>query len=259
MAWSVAGRRERERRARCYNDNEVRDPSKQKIECTELQIATLGPTLDIDYSDNRFLPTRGSLTRFILDYSNPKLGSSNGVEFFRAEASHTIYTRLGSPQFVWANSLRAGYLRNLSDEPGSGVPTSYAFLLGGIYTVRGFDSVSDNERIPKDQIDENNRPFVVGTGNKKLIDSNSQYYLIRSEVRFPIYDVHGGVVFYDGAGVRISGYDFERPYRDAIGFGYRYNTPVGPLAADLAFKINPDEDKNRREKIFRFHLSIGTF
>lgn len=257
--WSLELRKERERRGRCLQDNDPAATSPTAIRCSELQIATIGPTLDIDYSDNRFLPTRGSLTRFILDYSNPKLGSSNGVEFFRAEANFTHYKRLGSPNIVWANSLRAGYLRNLSDEPGSGVPTSYAFLLGGIYTVRGFDSASDNERIPKNQIDENGRKFEVERGNKKLIDSNSQYYLVRSELRFPIVDVHGGVLFYDGAGVRISGYDFERPYRDAVGVGYRYNTPVGPLAADIAFKIRPERDNLPREKIFRFHLSIGTF
>lgn len=52
-----------------------------------------------------------------------------------------------------------------------------------------------------------------------------------------------------------SGYHFGRPYRDAIGFGYRYNTPVGPLALDLAFKILPEP----LEAPFRVHLSIGTF
>ncbi len=256
-AWSLELSRERERRGRCLGNNE--SPNPQKVACTELQIATVGPTLDIDYSDNRFLPTRGSLTRLSLDYSNPGLGSSNGVEFFRAEASFTHYKRVADTKIVWANSVRGGYLRNLSDEPGSGVPTSYAFIFGGIYTVRGFDSASVNERIPKDQIDKNGRQFAVTRRNERLIDSNSQYYLFRSEIRFPIVDVHGGVVFYDGAGVRISGFDFERTYRDAAGVGYRYNTPVGPLALDLAFKLRPERDQKPFEKIFRFHLSIGTF
>lgn len=257
--WSLELRKERERKGRCVEEGTPIGPNDKLIECSLLQIATLGPTIDIDYSDNRFLPTRGSFTRFVLDYSHPNFGSSDGVEFFRAEMNYTRYTRLGSPKYVWANSVRAGYLRNLSDDDGSGVPTSYAFLLGGIYTVRGFDSASPNERVPKNQLDENGREFVVERGNTKLIQTNSQYYLFRSEVRFPVYQDHGGVVFYDGAGVRISGYDFRRPYRDAVGLGYRYNTPVGPLAVDLAFKIQPERDNKPREKIMRFHLSIGTF
>ena len=144
-------------------------------------------------------------------------------------------------------------MRNLSDDIDSGVPTSYAFLLGGIYTVRGFDSASDNERIPKES------EFEVARGNQKLIKTNSQYYLVKSELRFPIVGEHGGVVFYDGAKVRVSGIGFSRSYRDAVGFGYRYNTPVGPLALDIAFKINPERDENPKEELFRLHLSIGTF
>jgi outer membrane protein insertion porin family len=258
-AWSIETRQEWERNGWCIpgvDSNGVQlpfDPALGKCPPDTLQIATLGPTLDIDYRDNPFLPTRGSFTRFILDYSNPEFGSTNGVEFFRAEANYTHYTRINSPRWVWANSIRGGYLRNLSDDPESGVPTSYAFLLGGIYTVRGFDSASDNERIPKDS------EFPVARGNQKLIKTNSQYHLVKSELRFPIVGEHGGVVFYDGAKVHVSGVGFRRSYRDAVGFGYRYNTPVGPLAIDLAFKINPERNEAPKEEIFRFHLSIGTF
>lgn len=253
-AWSFEMRQEWEREGRCIPDADAAfDPTAGKCPPDTLQIATVGPTLDIDYRDNPFLPTRGSFTRFIVDYSNPEIGSTPGVEFWRAEANYTHYTRVGSPRWVWANSLRGGYLRNLSDDIDSGVPTSYAFLLGGIYTVRGFDSASDNERIPKES------EFAVARGNQKLIKTNSQYYLIKSELRFPIVGEHGGVVFYDGAKVRVSGIGFGRSYRDAVGFGYRYNTPVGPLALDIAFKINPERDENPKEEIFRFHLSIGTF
>ncbi|HMN69469.1 MAG TPA: POTRA domain-containing protein, partial [Bdellovibrionales bacterium] len=253
---SLDSSREFERHGRCLSetdpDAEI-DPTRGKCPAITMQVATIGPTLDIDYRDNPFLPTRGSFTRFVVDYSRPDLGSSDGVEFWRGEMNHTQYTRVYGPRWVWANSARAGYLRNLNgdyDETKTGVPTSYAFLLGGIYTVRGFDSSSDTERIPKDSGD-----FKVIRNTQRLIKTNSQYYLIKSELRFPIVGEHGGVLFYDGAAVFVSGIHFDRPYRDAVGVGYRYNTPVGPVAADLAFKIGPDKP----EKIFRFHLSIGTF
>lgn len=263
--WSLELRRERERNGKCIPDSDPDDPCPTnntggKRPAKDLQIGTIGPTLDIDYSDNRFLPTRGSFTRFIFDYSNPKMGSSDGVEFYRAEGNYTHYQPLGSPRFVWTNSLRSGYVKNLSHEKDSGVPTSYAFILGGIYTVRGFDSSSDNERIPKDQTNpQTGERFRIAAGNTKLIETDSTYYLIKSELRFPISGDHGGVLFYDGGAVYITGYDFSRPYRDAVGVGYRYNTPVGPLAADFAFKINPERREKPREEIFRFHLSIGTF
>lgn len=254
--WSLESRSEFERKGRCI-DETVFDPN-SKCEPNIQQIATLGPILDIDYRDNPFLPTKGSFTRLVLDYSNPSLGSSDKIEFFRGEANYTLYRQIGSPRTVWANSVRAGYVANLSDKEGSGVPTSYAFLLGGISTVRGFDSASDTERIPREgsgASPSNPLGFKVDRGNQLLIQADSHYYLFKSELRFTIYEDYGGVVFYDGGAVHVTGYRFDRPYRDAVGIGFRYNTPVGPAAIDIAFKLNPEPD----ERVFRFHLSIGTF
>ncbi len=259
--WSLESRKEWERNGKCINKVGKACEAGETDYATTLQVATVGPTLDIDYRDNPFSPTRGSLTRFILDYSNPALGSSEGVEFYRVEGNFTHLQPLGSTRWIWANSFRSGYLQNLSTDKDSGVPTSYAFILGGISTVRGFDSASDHERIPSWYRDSSGKQtaFDIPRGNRKLIRTDSHYYLLKSELRFPIVGQHGGVLFYDGASVSISGYDFVRPYRDAVGIGYRYNTPVGPVAADLAFKIDPMHNGVYKEQIFRFHLSIGTF
>ena len=253
--WTLESNREWERYGRCIPTDDTPFDAKKYCTPSLQQIATVGPTLDFDYSDNRFLPTRGSFTRLVADYSDPAMGSSRGVKFARYEANYTYYKRLGSPRWVWVNSTRGGYVRNLSEDAGSGVPTSYAFLLGGIYTIRGFDLTTNNERIPKQDDDG----FVVTRRNQKLIKTDSYYYLLKSELRFPLYEEHGGVLFYDGAEVGVSGFHFRKPYRQAVGIGYRYNTPVGPLALDFAFKLDPDRTEGYREQIMRFHLSIGTF
>lgn len=215
-----------------------------------LQVGTFGPTLDIDYRDSAFLPTRGSFTRFVVDYADPVLGSSKSVRFVRTEGNYTYHLPLPLKRWVWSNSARAGYVKNLAGEAG-GVPANYAFFLGGIYTVRGYDLSSNNERIPFNGDDGLN----VTKGNQLVVPGESNYYLLKSEVRFPIWNEHGGVVFYDGGQVDIQGYHFTRRWNDAVGFGYRYNTPVGPLALDFAFKLHPVNDQST----FRFHLSIGTF
>ena len=253
--WSLESRKEWERQGRCLPTETTDgvqtdfDPTLGKCPASVQQIATVGPALDIDYRDNPFLPTKGSYTRLAVNYANPELGSTGGINFFHATGGYTFYQRIVSPRVVWANSVHGGYVSNLSNEPASGVPTSYAFFLGGIYTVRGFDLYSDKDRIPR-----NENGFIVNRGNQLLIKTDSHYYLFKSELRFPIYNDHGGVIFYDGGEVKVSGFTFERPYRDSFGFGYRYNTPVGPVALDFAFKIRPKD-----EETFRFHLSIGTF
>ena len=96
---------------------------------------TLGPILDIDYRDNAFTPSRGSLTRFIGEYSAPWIGSSELVNFVHAEAHESFYIPIvkSSKRWVWANHIaRCSYLANLSKEPGSGVPVSHSFFLGGV-------------------------------------------------------------------------------------------------------------------------------
>ena len=261
--WGLESNKEWERHSRCIFDPNnpdapyVFDPARGKCEASIQQIGLTGPTFDIDYRDSPFLPTRGSRTLLVTSYADPNLGSSKGVKFIRTEANYTNYQRIRGPNVVWANSVRGGYVANLSHDEKSGVPTNYAFLLGGIYSVRGFDLASENERIPKQGTGggPDGKGFNVSRGNQKLITADSHYYLLKSEVRFPLYGEHGGVVFYDGGAVEVGHYHFGRPYRDAVGFGYRYNTPVGPLALDFAFKIGPEPG----EAPFRVHLSIGTF
>jgi outer membrane translocation and assembly module TamA len=137
------------------------------------------------------------------------------------------------------------------------VPSDYAFVLGGLQTLRGFDLSSPNERLPKDGDDG----WHLGTTNQKLIGRDANYYLLKSEMRFTVFGNYGFVLFYDGGAVHVSGFHFARPYRDDFGFGFRYNTPVGPVALDFAFKIRPEpaEYGQDAESPFRVQFSIGTF
>jgi outer membrane protein assembly complex protein YaeT len=217
-------------------------------------VATIGPTLEIDFRDNAYAPSRGTFTKFVTEYSDPKFGSSGGINFLRSELHESYYLPLlkTSKRWVWANQGGVGYLTNISNDLGSGVPAIHSFFLGGVDTVRGFDYAQDNERIPP------GNEMPVKEGNQILVKSDSHYYLLKTELRFPIYGEHGGVLFYDGGAVYVSGYDFSRPYRDSVGIGYRYMTPVGPVSLDIAFKINPRMGMYR-EAPFRVHFSIGSF
>jgi outer membrane protein assembly factor BamA len=217
----------------------------------------------VDYRDNPFLPTRGHYFRSDTSYASPALGSSKGINFIRTEANYTNYQRLGSPRLVWTNSFRSGYESNFFHGPGSGIPASYAFFLGGFNTIRGFDSTSDNERIPPGY----DLPFVYPT--QLIVPKDSYYYLAKSELRFPIFGDFGGVIFYDGGSVQVTDYHFQHPYRQSVGFGFRLNTPVGPASLDIAFKIDPINATyilpNQalpvvvKEAPFRVHFYIGTF
>lgn len=221
------------------------------------EIATTGPTLDLDFRDNPFNPTHGTFTRWSAEYSSPAFGSTKSdnyaIEYWRSTLNFTHYWTVGEYQklpIVWANQVRGGYLKNLSDKSEGGVPwDKKGFTLGGQSTIRGYEA-GTQEVFP-------NRQDLKLSGSERTytLMTDSSMYLIKSELRFPIFGSLGGAVFYDGGSVQIQGLDFADSYRDSAGFGIRYNTPVGPLSLDWAWKL----DARPNEEPWRFHLSIGTF
>ncbi len=217
-------------------------------------IVTTGPNIDFDYRDNPFTPTRGTFTRINAEYSDPVIGSSETIKYWRAVASFTHYWAIDRWQkqpVIWANQLRGGYLKNLANTTSNvnGVPwDKKGFSLGGTSTVRGYEA--GTEYFP------NNKDLgIEGTNNKYYLTTDSTMFLFKSEVRFPVYGSLGGAAFYDAGEVLIQGLDINEPYRAATGFGIRYNTPVGPLSIDMAWKLNMQPG----ESPWRIHLSIGTF
>jgi outer membrane translocation and assembly module TamA len=81
-------------------------------------------------------------------------------------------------------------------------------------------------------------------------------------VRFPIWRNLGGVIFLDGGNVWTKPWDFNvNDLRYDVGPGLRYNTPIGPIRADIGYQLNqiPGLLVNGvpEPRRFRFHFSIG--
>lgn len=229
------------------------DPDRNAFATTELGIASTGPTLDIDYRDHPFNPSSGTRTILNVEYASPVLGSSETIEFLRYFGSFTHYLPLGSGGWVFANSLRGGYLENLSKREDGGVPYDVkGFSLGGQSSIRGFTL---GEIFPG-ETELGSKPTDF-----KLKDSATMY-LIKSELRFPIYGAFGGATFYDGGAVFLKNKGFEDPYRDAAGFALRYETPVGAASLEFGYKLDRKDSTSagqRREDPWAIHFSIGTF
>ncbi len=255
-------------------------------------IATTGPSIEFDYRNDQFLPTKGSYTRFDVEYADPLIGSSrdnpneSGVQtspvsnldvpadtrreinYYRATFSTTRYTPLTkSKRWVWVNSLRGGYLKNVSSREDSGVPQVRSFFLGGSSTIRGF-SVGATETVPGQRelcVKQNLISADQGTNLCRFDDifvrDDSAFILFKSEIRFPISGSFGGAIFYDGGAVVLGEFSLEDPYRDSIGFGFTYDTPVGSFVVGMGYKLDRKTKSTYydNESEIAFHLSIGTF
>lgn len=239
---------------------------------TEEDVARIGPAVDFDYRDDTFNPTKGHFIRLNFDYSAPWFGSTSTIEFIRGATTLSHYQPIKSG-WVWANSVRGGYIRNLStysyinssNNTLNGVPYAQLFSLGTRSTIRGFDPTT--ESIPRlDELKTNLVALGATFASSKefaitdfKLQDETYFYLLKSEVRFPIYGSIGGAVFYDGGAVIIPGFRFEREYRHSAGVGLRFITPVGPVNLELAYKIDPIETSSYKESKYQFHFSIGSF
>lgn len=233
-----------------WNISHVRDFVIETNKGKEIDLASTGPALEIDYRDHPFNPTKGTFTRMQIEYSHPWLGNTGGIEYLKSTASFTHYLPISPPNpLVFANSIRVGDLLNINKDDG--VPyDKKGFFLGGLSTIRGYEA-GTRERFP------NNADLLIPNEDTYLLKSRSQFYLIKSELRFPIWGSIGGAIFYDGGLVKVDDIKFEDPYRDSAGIGIRYATPVGPLNIEIAKKL--DYNKKRGESEVLYHISFGTF
>ena len=83
-----------------------------------------------------------------------------------------------------------------------------------------------------------------------------------TELRANLGRNFGAVIFLDGGNVWASRWKFDlSDMRYDVGPGLRYQTPIGPIRADVGFQLNPIPGLivNGKEQLraYRFHFSIG--
>ncbi len=148
------------------------------------------------------------------------------------------------------------HIRTRVDENGeqvieevSDVPANYRFFAGGTTTVRGF------------QLDRLGVPEILTVDG--LSNGGNAEVILNAELRTTIWKLFGrdltAVGFVDGGQVYrlTSDMDLAR-LRGTGGFGFRYDSPLGPIRLDFGFKMNRITYGNgRRERGWEYHLSIG--
>lgn len=189
-----------------------------------------------DRRDDPVNAHRGIYNTVDVGFSDKVFGSS--VTFGRFLATNATYHPLGS-SLVLARRIQFGFLQPFSVGPGfttaTDIPFPERFFSGGTTSIRAFP---DNQAGPRDP----DTGFPLG-GNVVLANN--------TELRFPLVGTDiSGVLFHDMGNVysSLSSISFHFTQRNltdfnylvhAIGFGIRYQTPVGPIRVDLAYSINP--------------------
>jgi outer membrane protein assembly complex protein YaeT len=206
---------------------------------------TLG--LAYDSTDNPIYPTTGARFGLGLDVATSLLGSE-----VRYVKPGVYYYRFGP---LTRRLVLTGRIRAVTIAPTEGMTDVYIFnrlYLGGVWSVRGYQYQKLGP------LDAEGRPV----GGRTSLE-------LGLELMFPLYGRLKGVVFAEAGEVNPEAFRLSEPrpfdqigrvsgdslgFRYTVGFGIRYNTPVGPLRLDIGFKLNrPDALSDE----YAVHFSIG--
>lgn len=190
--------------------------------------------------DKRDDPTdahNGSYTTLDLSYAPGFLGTQ--THFARGLLRNSTYYPIGR-DLVFARSTQFGLIQrtggkdDVTADDDNPIPLAERIYSGGFTSLRAFPDFQAGPRDPT-------TGFPIG-GNALLANT--------FELRFPLLgDNLGGVLFQDAGNVYSSLDDISFRFRQrnlqdfnymvqAVGFGFRYRSPIGPIALDFSF--SPD-------------------
>lgn len=203
-------------------------------------------SLRFSYDDrDLFLnPTRGSRHDLLLQNAGGILGGDNN--FQKTVAASSFHTRIGSGATL-STRLRVGSINPPGEVIVGGVtvpdvdavPVEDRFFSGGATSVRGYE--------------ENNLDGLAVT-EESTVGGGLFELVANAELRFGIRGPLGGVLFLDAGnvwrdfdGVRFrhllptfdAGKTELEHLRYSVGGGIRFNTPVGPVRVEGAYRLSP--------------------
>jgi outer membrane protein insertion porin family len=192
------------------------------------------PALNRSTINNPTNPTRGSRQNLSVEVA----GAGGDQDFWLFEARNAWYHPIWEGEegdVTFANRTSFGYGESMNDNP---FPLFRRFFPGGLNSVRGYR----NRTLGPTDI--NGQEYG---GNKQLINN--------VEVIFPLVNSAGlrGVVFYDVGQAYDDNQAIEiHDLRQAVGYGIRWNSPMGPIRFEIGFPINRQPGEEAKQTMFSF-------
>ena len=212
------------------------------------RIGILSATFIHDRRDNPADSHRGIYTTVNFGLADKYFGSQRG--FGRVLVRNSTYYSL-TKTVVLARQTQFGFIAPFSPPAGlanqESIPLPERFFGGGADSLRAFPYNQAGPRdtgAPTTPGGQSYQPTGFPLGGNALFFNNV-------ELRFPLIGNNiKGVFFHDMGNVyssmgHVSLRFHQRDLKDfdygvhAVGFGIRYQTPIGPIRGDLAYSINP--------------------
>lgn len=211
---------------------------------------TLG--LDYDKRDDRFTPSKGVFGSVSLEYA----GIGGNKNYTKGFGTFRYYKKVFW-DVVWRNNITYGFISSNDSNPP---PFNELFLLGGANSLRGFEWFTVGRR--KRSVKAFTEAYNSNGGNVEAAEKaalrpfgGTQELFYNLEFQFPLISEAGikGVVFYD-IGNADDNLNISE-FRQDVGFGFRWFSPIGPLRFEWGFPLQRKQDFD--ESPVNFEFAIG--
>ncbi len=197
-------------------------------------LSSFTASLTRNTTDYRPDPTRGNISEVSVEYA----GIGGTERFIKYIADHRYFHPLPWG-LVFSAHGQIGYIQEMS---GKSSPLDERFFLGGMNSLRGFNS---REVGPREE-EEDGDGYFYG-GNK------SAYFNL--EITFPLVKAMNmkGLVFFDTGNAWDKQGEYFSDMRYSTGVGMAWNSPMGPLRFAWGYNLDPKD----YEENSVFDFSVG--
>ncbi len=186
-----------------------------------------------DYRDDRLNPQRGGQLFGQTSWYEDTQGFDS---FLKSQAEARKYFMLWRE--IHLSSAFRLTLGSIDGADVAGIPADERFYAGGGGSIRGYEYQSVGPKL-------NGTP----TGGDKLLEFSAELRVQPGTRLGYVAFIDGGTVYND-----LTSDDANRALRYGAGLGLRWFTGIGPLRADLAYPLNPDDTQKER---LQFYISLG--
>jgi len=196
-------------------------------------------------TDYKIDPSSGMTNSLSLEFAG--LGGTNRFTRYIAQTAQFLPVGFGTVFMV------RGTFGQIFDM-GKDIPIDENFYLGGINTVRGFNSRTISPFVTTPTFDAVR--FNPDGSNRVYVGGDTEA-ILNAEFTFPLIKEAGvkGVVFFDAGNAAVGISDTFSDILCSYGFGIRWFSPMGPLRLEYGIPLNP----RSFDKSGKIEFSIGSF
>ncbi|APG25484.1 outer membrane protein assembly factor BamA [Syntrophotalea acetylenica] len=194
-------------------------------------LSSFTASLSRNTTDFRPDPSRGNITEIAVEYA----GLGGTERFIKYTADHRFFYPLPW-NMVFSIHGQLGYIQEMGDKS---IPLDERFFLGGMNSLRGFESREVGPRDPE------TGDFYGGA--KEAVFNFELTFPLLKEMKMK------GLLFFDTGNAWDTDESMFSEMRYSVGAGISWNSPMGPLRFAWGYNLDPEE----WEEPTAFDFSVG--